>query len=142
MFLTIISIFSLANNIHSLLCSYVSSPPYSCPYISLTFPLFISVILYLQCICINARFEFGCLSICRCSLPFGTPVPVLPVRNNLRRPNSSHFPQSRFQFRKGLTSKCTWKCTAIVFIIFSVVLTAALTYMSGKCCSKVIILRN
>ncbi|KAJ9578404.1 hypothetical protein L9F63_005377, partial [Diploptera punctata] len=66
-----------------------------------------------------------------CSLPFGTPVPVLPVRNNLRRPNSSHFPQSRFQFRKGLTSKCTWKCTAIVFIIFSVVLTAALTYMSA-----------
>ncbi|XP_069696130.1 teneurin-m isoform X2 [Periplaneta americana] len=67
----------------------------------------------------------------RCSLPFGTPVPVLPVRNNLRRPNSSHFPQSRFQFRKGLTSRCTWKCTAIVFIILSVVLTAALTYMSA-----------
>ncbi|XP_049938928.1 teneurin-m [Schistocerca serialis cubense] len=66
----------------------------------------------------------------RCSLPFGTPVPVLPVRNNLRRPNSSHFPPSRFQFRKGITSKCTWKCTAIVFIILSVVLTTALTYMS------------
>ncbi|KAK7861848.1 hypothetical protein R5R35_013485 [Gryllus longicercus] len=67
----------------------------------------------------------------RCSLPFGTPVPVLPVRNNLRRPNSSHFPQSRFQFRKGFANKCTWKCTAIVFIILSVVLTAALTYMSA-----------
>ncbi|XP_021940923.1 teneurin-m isoform X3 [Zootermopsis nevadensis] len=67
----------------------------------------------------------------RCSLPFGTPVPVLPVRNNLRRPNSSHFPQSRFQFRKGLPSKCTWRCAAIVFIILSVVLAAGLTYMSA-----------
>nr|CAD7592846.1 unnamed protein product [Timema genevievae] len=65
-----------------------------------------------------------------CSLPFGTPVPVLPVRNNLRRPNSSHFPQSRFQFRKGIATKCTWKCTAIVFIILSIVLAAALVYMS------------
>ncbi|XP_059482465.1 teneurin-m isoform X2 [Neocloeon triangulifer] len=61
----------------------------------------------------------------------GGGVPVLPVRNNLRRPNSSHFPQSSrsFQFRKGLASKCSWKCTAIVFIILCVVLTAALTYM-------------
>lgn len=67
----------------------------------------------------------------RCSLPFGTPVPVLPVRNNLRRPNSSHFPPARFQFRKGFT-KCSWRCTAIVFIILSVVLLAAVTYMSGK----------
>ncbi|XP_071453131.1 teneurin-m isoform X1 [Hetaerina americana] len=67
----------------------------------------------------------------RCSLPFGTPVPVLPVRNNLRRPNSSHFPQSRFQFRKGIARKCTWKCTAIVFIILSVVLAAAVIYMSA-----------
>lgn len=61
-------------------------------------------------------------------------MPVLPVRNNLRRPNSSHFPQSSrsFQFRKGLASKCSWKCTAIVFIILCVVLTAALTYMFGE----------
>jgi len=64
----------------------------------------------------------------------GGAVPVLPVRNNLRRPNSSHFPQSSrsFQFRKGLASKCSWKCTAIVFIILCVVLTAALTYMFGE----------
>lgn len=69
----------------------------------------------------------------RCALPFGTTVPVLPVRNNLRRPNSSHFPQaSRFHFRKGLATKCSWKCTAIVFIMLSVVLTAALSYISGK----------
>ena len=67
----------------------------------------------------------------RCSLPFGTPVPVLPVRNNLRRPNSTHFPPSRFQFRKGFTS-CSWKRTAIIFIILSVVLLAAVTYMLGK----------
>lgn len=69
----------------------------------------------------------------RCGIPYGAQVPVLPVRNNLRRPNSSHFPQaSRFHFRKGIASKCTWKCTAIVCIMLSVVLTAALTYISGK----------
>lgn len=67
----------------------------------------------------------------RCSLPFGTPVPVLPVRNNLRRPNSTHFPPSRFQFRKSFTN-CSWKRTAIIFIILSVVLLAAVTYMLGK----------
>lgn len=69
----------------------------------------------------------------RCGLPYGTPVPVLPVRNNLRRPNSSHFPPaSRFHFQKGLASKCSWKCTAIFFVVLSVVLTAALSYISGK----------
>lgn len=71
----------------------------------------------------------------RCGLPFGSAaVPVLPVRNNLRRPNSSHFPPaaSRFHFRKGLASRCSWRCTAIVFIMLSVVLTAALSYISGS----------
>ncbi|KAG5882426.1 hypothetical protein JTB14_007052 [Gonioctena quinquepunctata] len=70
----------------------------------------------------------------RCgSMPYGAQVPVLPVRNNLRRPNSSHFPQaSRFHFRKGLASRCTWKCTAIGFIMLSVVLTAALSYISAS----------
>ncbi|XP_046665298.1 teneurin-m isoform X3 [Homalodisca vitripennis] len=68
----------------------------------------------------------------RCSLGFGPPVPVLPVRNNLRRPNSSHHFGSppRFQFQKSFASRCSWKCTAIVFIILSLVLTAAVTYMS------------
>lgn len=62
---------------------------------------------------------------------FGAPVPVLPVRNNLR---SSHFPPtaSRFHFRKGLSSRCSWKCTAIVFIILFVLLLAIASYMSGK----------
>lgn len=68
----------------------------------------------------------------RCGLPYGTPVPVLPVRNNLRRPNSSHFPPGGgFHIRKGLASKCSWKCTAIVFITLSVVLIGALIYISG-----------
>lgn len=66
-----------------------------------------------------------------CSVPYGTPLPGLPARNTLRRPNSSHFPPKRFPFRKSLT-KCSWRCTAIVFIILSVVLFAAVTYMSGK----------
>ncbi|CAH1394248.1 unnamed protein product [Nezara viridula] len=69
----------------------------------------------------------------RCSLGFGPPVPVLPVRNNIRRPNSNHhFPPPRFQFQKSLTSRCSWKCTAIVFIILSLVLIAALTYLAAS----------
>ncbi|XP_028159380.1 teneurin-m isoform X2 [Ostrinia nubilalis] len=62
---------------------------------------------------------------------FGAPVPVLPVRNNLR---STHFPPaaSRFHFRKGLSSRCSWKCTAIVFIILFVLLLAIASYMSAS----------
>ncbi|XP_048481184.1 teneurin-m isoform X4 [Plutella xylostella] len=62
---------------------------------------------------------------------FGVPVPVLPVRNNLR---ASHFTPagSRFHFRKGLSSRCSWKCTAIVFIILFVVLLAISSYMSAS----------
>lgn len=62
---------------------------------------------------------------------FGAPVPVLPVRNNLR---ATHFPQgaSRFHFRKDLSSRCSWKCTAIVFIILFVLLLAFTSYISGK----------
>uniref|UniRef100_A0A146KU89 Tenascin-like protein n=4 Tax=Lygus hesperus TaxID=30085 RepID=A0A146KU89_LYGHE len=69
----------------------------------------------------------------RCSgLGFGAnAVPVLPVRNALRRPNSNHhFPPQRFHFQKSLTSKCSWKCAAIVCIILALVLAAALTYMA------------
>lgn len=62
---------------------------------------------------------------------FGTPVPVLPVRNNLR---STNFPPtgSRFHFRKGLSSKCSWKCTAIVFIILFILLLAIASYMTAS----------
>ncbi|KAJ0179603.1 hypothetical protein K1T71_005315 [Dendrolimus kikuchii] len=62
---------------------------------------------------------------------FGAPVPVLPVRNNLR---ASHFPPaaSRFHFRKGLSSRCSWKCTAIVFILLFVLLLAIASYMSAS----------
>lgn len=61
---------------------------------------------------------------------FGAPVPVLPVRNNLRAP---HFtPAGRFHFRKGLSSRCSWKCTAIVFILLFVLILAIASYMSGK----------
>ncbi|KAH1028032.1 hypothetical protein HUJ05_001438 [Dendroctonus ponderosae] len=68
------------------------------------------------------------------SLSYGGQMPVLPVRNNLRRPNSSHFPPaaSRFHFRKGLASRCTWKCTAIALIVLCVILTAALSYISAS----------
>ncbi|KAJ2950358.1 hypothetical protein O0L34_g8599 [Tuta absoluta] len=62
---------------------------------------------------------------------FGVPVPVLPVRNNLR---STHFPPnaSRFHFRKDLSSRCSWKCTAIVFIILFVLLLAIASYISAS----------
>ncbi|XP_049888087.1 teneurin-m isoform X1 [Pectinophora gossypiella] len=62
---------------------------------------------------------------------FGAPVPVLPVRNNLR---ATHFPSnaSRFHFRKDLSSRCSWKCTAIVFIILFVLLLAIASYISAS----------
>ncbi|XP_073967241.1 teneurin transmembrane protein Ten-m isoform X2 [Choristoneura fumiferana] len=62
---------------------------------------------------------------------FGAPVPVLPVRNNLR---ASHFPPaaSRFHFRKGLSSRCSWKCTAVVFIVLFVLLLAIASYTSAS----------
>ncbi|CAB3228851.1 unnamed protein product [Arctia plantaginis] len=62
---------------------------------------------------------------------FGTPVPVLPVRNNLR---STNFPPtgSRFHFRKGFSSRCSWKCTAIVFIILFILLLAISSYMTAS----------
>lgn len=69
---------------------------------------------------------------------FGAPVPVLPVRNNLR---ATHFPQaaSRFHFRKDLSSRCSWKCTAIVFIVLFVLLLAFTSYISGKLFKAMII---
>ncbi|XP_061378943.1 teneurin-m isoform X3 [Danaus plexippus] len=62
---------------------------------------------------------------------FGAPVPVLPVRNNLR---ATHFPPaaSRFHFRKGLSSRCSWKCTAVVFIVLFVLLLSIASYMSAS----------
>ncbi|XP_063375090.1 teneurin-m isoform X4 [Cydia amplana] len=62
---------------------------------------------------------------------FGAPVPVLPVRNNLR---ATHFPPaaSRFHFRKGLSSRCSWKCTAVVFIVLFVLLLAIASYTSAS----------
>ncbi|XP_072158624.1 teneurin-m isoform X3 [Bemisia tabaci] len=67
----------------------------------------------------------------RNNLGYGHPVHVQPVRNNLRRPTSTHhFPPPRFQFQKGFASRCSWKCTAVVFILLSLVLTATLAYMT------------
>ncbi|CAH2092375.1 unnamed protein product [Euphydryas editha] len=62
---------------------------------------------------------------------FGAPVPVLPVRNNLR---ATHFSPaaSRFHFRKGFSSRCSWKCTAIVFIVLFVLLLSIASYMSAS----------
>ncbi|XP_022901485.2 teneurin-m isoform X3 [Onthophagus taurus] len=84
------------------------------------------------------------------AIPYGTPVPVLPVRNNLHRPASSHFPPgSRFHFRKGLASKCTWKCTAIALMIVSFIMIAAIacilvsgvlnwSYQNSNACTVVV----
>ncbi|XP_071034790.1 teneurin-m isoform X5 [Parasteatoda tepidariorum] len=65
---------------------------------------------------------------CHMSYPSTASVPGIPVRNNLRRPLSSRFSHSRFQFRKTLSSRCSWKCTAIIFIFLSLVLLTSLAY--------------
>eukprot|EP00102_Acyrthosiphon_pisum_P009702 XP_003248283.1 PREDICTED: teneurin-m isoform X2 [Acyrthosiphon pisum] len=70
----------------------------------------------------------------RCSLGYGVGMPVLPVRNNLRRPTSSHHfsSASRFQFQKGFASRCSWKCTSIVLIIVCLLMAVALTYITSS----------
>jgi teneurin len=43
-----------------------------------------------------------------------------------------HHYSTPLNFRKGFTSKCSWKCTAILVIMLCVVLLSILVYMSGK----------
>ncbi|XP_035234064.1 teneurin-3-like, partial [Stegodyphus dumicola] len=59
----------------------------------------------------------------RCHLSYSSAVPVC---NNVRRPSPGHY--SRFQFRKTFSSRCTWKCTAIVCLFISLAILSALAY--------------
>lgn len=43
-----------------------------------------------------------------------------------------HHYSTPLNFRKGFTSKCSWKCTAILVIMLCVVLLSILVYMSGE----------
>lgn len=53
--------------------------------------------------------------------------------NSIPPPHHHHHHYSTpLNFRKGFTSKCTWKCTAILVIMLCVVLLSILVYMSGK----------
>ncbi|KAF8782814.1 Teneurin-m like protein [Argiope bruennichi] len=61
----------------------------------------------------------------RCHLSYSSGVPV-PVCNNVRRSSPGHY--SRFQFRKSFSSRCTWKCTAIVCLFISLAILSALAY--------------
>jgi len=65
----------------------------------------------------------------RSHLPSG--VPVLPVRSNFGRPISSHFGSTGFHLRKTISSHCSWKCTAITFMLLSLALFIALTCFMG-----------
>lgn len=58
--------------------------------------------------------------------------PVLPPRSTICGPPSHHHYSAPLNFRKGLVSKCTWKCTAIIVIMLSVVLMSTLIYITGK----------
>lgn len=87
---------------------------------------------------VNHKYYCLCLiairGVFRCSLGYGVGMPVLPVRNNLRRPTSSHHfsSASRFQFQKGFASRCSWKCTSIVLIIVCLLMAVALTFTASK----------
>ncbi|GFX78850.1 uncharacterized protein TNCV_4158201 [Trichonephila clavipes] len=65
----------------------------------------------------------------RCHLSYTSGVPV-PVCNNVRRSSPGHY--SRFQFRKSFSSRCTWKCTAIVCLFISLAILSALAYFVDK----------
>lgn len=57
--------------------------------------------------------------------------PVLPPRSTMCGAPSHHY-SAPLNFRKGLAAKCTWKCTAIVVIMLSVVLLSVLIFVAGK----------
>ncbi|XP_066954350.1 teneurin-m-like isoform X2 [Macrobrachium rosenbergii] len=64
----------------------------------------------------------------------GLPAPVLPVRNNLRRPghgNRGVGTASSSVGRGQGSPRCSWKCTAIIFITIAVVLAAVLIYIAA-----------
>lgn len=54
--------------------------------------------------------------------------PVLPPRTMCA---PSHHYSAPMNFRKGLDVKCTWKCTAIVVILLSVILLSVLIFFTG-----------
>jgi len=43
-----------------------------------------------------------------------------------------HHYSTPLNFRKGFSSRCTWKCTAILVIMLCVILLSIVVYMSGK----------
>ncbi|XP_069951086.1 teneurin-m-like isoform X3 [Cherax quadricarinatus] len=66
----------------------------------------------------------------------GLPAPVLPVRNNLRRPGPGAGPRgvggpSSSGGRGPGSPRCSWRCTAIIFITIAVVLAAILIYIAA-----------
>ncbi|XP_037787337.1 uncharacterized protein LOC119582900 isoform X1 [Penaeus monodon] len=70
------------------------------------------------------------------NVPFGggLPAPVLPVRNNLRRPGPGRVGGSSSSAGRGGQGSphCSWRCTAIIFITIAVVLGAILIYIAGE----------
>lgn len=58
--------------------------------------------------------------------------PVLPPRSTMCGPPAHHY-SAPLNFRKGFTfTKCTWKCTAILVILLSVILVITLL-LTGNC---------
>ncbi|KAK9876572.1 hypothetical protein WA026_013952 [Henosepilachna vigintioctopunctata] len=80
--------------------------------------------------------------------PYTGPHNSMNNRNMDRHPHP-HFPPPSRVFHKDFASRCTWKCTAIVFIMCSVILFAGLSYLlassllswsyqSSKSCSVIV----
>lgn len=57
--------------------------------------------------------------------------PVLPPRSAMCGPQSHHY-SAPLNFRKGLASKCTWKCTAIIVIMLCLILVTTLFVVLGN----------
>lgn len=49
------------------------------------------------------------------------------------RPLGSHLTGSRFAFRKVLSLQCNWKYIAIAFMLLTMALIIAITYIMSKC---------
>lgn len=56
--------------------------------------------------------------------------PVLPPRGAMCPPTNHYSPP--LNFRKGLTSKCSWKCTTLAVSVIGIAIFAILIYILGK----------
>jgi len=61
------------------------------------------------------------------------PVPVFPLRSTGLSSQYSHYSTSRFQeIQQKCNLKCTWKCSFLLLVFITFVITTFFIYFIGK----------